>query len=87
MSEFKYSQTKELLKKHEQGQLLTFWDRLNPDQQKNLLEQIEQLDLPKIKQWIEDLVVNEPETEIKKDFTAASYYKAEPENDQQKQLC
>ncbi|MBN1804971.1 MAG: UDPGP type 1 family protein [Sedimentisphaerales bacterium] len=86
MSGLKYSQAKELLEKHGQQQLLAFADRLNPDQQKNLLEQIEQLDFPKIERWIEDLVINEPKTEIKKDFTAAPYYKAEPENDKQKKL-
>ena len=65
MSELKYGQAKELLKKHGQEQLLAFWGRLNPDQQKNLLEQIAGLDFPKIERWIDDLVINEPKTEIR----------------------
>ncbi|UCG48542.1 MAG: UTP--glucose-1-phosphate uridylyltransferase [Phycisphaerales bacterium] len=40
-----YEETKELLKRYNQDHLLTFWDRLDPQQQENLLTQIGRLDL------------------------------------------
>jgi len=86
MSELNFSSAKELLEKHNQDQLLAFWGQLSPSRQKALLEQIEKLNLPKIDRWIEQLVVNAPSADIKHDFTAAPYYKANPENNQKRQL-
>jgi len=43
--------TKKLLKKHNQGHILAFWEQLNPSQRQNLLDQIEELDFSKIDDW------------------------------------
>ncbi len=43
-----YSDAKEFLDKHGQGQLLAFWDKLSDTEQSALLNQIETLDFPSI---------------------------------------
>lgn len=75
---------KNLLKKHRQSHLLTFWDRLNTAQQQNLLSQIQQLDWPKIDNWVANLVKNSPLAAISSPVAAVPYYSSEPADAQQK---
>ncbi len=63
-----------LLKQHNQGHILNFWDQLDNDQKKSLLEQIGQLDLAKIDEWIAKYVKANTYTSIPKDFAPAGYY-------------
>ncbi|MBN2590163.1 MAG: UDPGP type 1 family protein [Sedimentisphaerales bacterium] len=75
-----YKKTLQILKKHNQEQILSFWDELNSDQKDRLIGQIELLDFSKIKEWIENFVRNTPSALINTDFEPVSYYKSEPEN-------
>ncbi|HEY5138126.1 MAG TPA: hypothetical protein VIJ25_02235, partial [Methylococcales bacterium] len=69
-----------LLTKHNQGHLLAFWDELSPQQQKELLAQIEQLDFDEINGWIEQYVKNSNPCPLPQHFDPAPYYPAIPDS-------
>ena len=48
--------TKKLLRRHNQSHLLAFWEQLNAAERQNLLAQIQQLDFPKIDDWVANFV-------------------------------
>lgn len=56
------------LEAHGQDHLLRFYDRLSPDDQRALLEQIEGIDLDEIDEWVEHHVRRTPEVEIPSDI-------------------
>ncbi len=67
------------LRAHHQEHLLTFWPQLNQRQREELLDQIRELDLAKIDDWIEQLVKRAPAPEVAtKDFEPAPSYTPEP---------
>ncbi len=51
---------KKLLEKHNQIQLLRFWERLNSDEKQGLLDQISDLDFDKIDEWVANLIKKTP---------------------------
>lgn len=51
-----FEKTKKLLKKHNQGHLLAFWEQLNTSQRLNLLAQIENLDFTEIDGWVANYI-------------------------------
>ena len=69
---------KKLLKKHFQGHLLAFWEQLSPSQRRNLLAQIELLDLGRIDDWVANYVKKPPSAAIAADFTPAWSYSPDP---------
>jgi len=84
----KIEDVKNLLKKHGQAHLLTFWGQLNEAQRRNLLAQIEQLDLAKTDNWIEKYIKKSTSANIggqsfdpaKDRFAPAESYSSEPAN-------
>lgn len=69
---------KELLTSHHQEHLLTFWTQLSPDQRADLLEQVRELDLDSIDEWVETLVKGQPQPPIQHDFEPAKSYSVVP---------
>ena len=67
-----------LLQKHGQSHLLAFQEMLDADRRRDLLEQIQSLDLPKIDQWVANFVKNNDSAEICHDFTPAESYSPHP---------
>jgi UDP-N-acetylglucosamine/UDP-N-acetylgalactosamine diphosphorylase len=68
----------ELLRKHGQSHLLAFQEGLDADRRRDLLEQIQGLDLPKIDQWVADCVTSPAPVEIRHDFSPAESYSPHP---------
>jgi UDP-N-acetylglucosamine/UDP-N-acetylgalactosamine diphosphorylase len=67
------------LREHDQEHLLTFWSRLDPGQQEELLNQIRELDLARIDGWIEELVKQAPAPAVAtQDFAPAPSYAPQP---------
>ena len=79
-----YENTKKLLKKNGQGQLLAFWNQLDEAQRQNLLGQIRQLDFAKIDEWAEKFVLNYNSIAISTDPSPAQSYSPEPDNHEQR---
>jgi len=79
-----YENIKKMLKNHHQDHLLAFWDQLDKDQRRNLLAQIQQLDLEKIDFWVTHFVKNLAPAAINADFTPAFSYNPIPDGPQQK---
>lgn len=75
ITEKNYENIKNLLKKHHQEHLLTFWPVLNSVQKQNLLTQIEEINFSKIDYWVANFVKKFTSTEIDapKYFGAQSY--------------
>ena len=67
-----------LLKEHNQGHLLAFWEELNRAQRQDLLAQIEQFDFSRIDDWVAEYVKKPVSAAIGDDFTPAPYYRFEP---------
>ncbi|MCU0914679.1 MAG: UDPGP type 1 family protein [Planctomycetes bacterium] len=68
----------QLAQRH-QEHLLAFWPQLDPRQRQELLDQIRELDLAKIDEWVEQLVTGTPIAEVAaKRFEPAPSYGAEP---------
>ena len=76
---------KKRLKKHHQEHLLTFWEQLGPDQQQDLLRQIEDLDFLKTDACVEDFIKKAASASIPADFTAAPFYSNSPCGAEQQQ--
>jgi UDP-N-acetylglucosamine/UDP-N-acetylgalactosamine diphosphorylase len=69
------------LQAHHQDHLLAFWGQLDADRQRELLEEIRELDLSQVCDWVERLVKSEPPTFVEHhDFTPAPSYPHEPRN-------
>jgi UDP-N-acetylglucosamine/UDP-N-acetylgalactosamine diphosphorylase len=79
-----FENIKKLLKKHNQGHLLAFWEQLNAAHRQILLAQIRQLDFSKIDDWVADFVHKSTSAEISPDFTPAWSYGPAPADAQQK---
>jgi UDP-N-acetylglucosamine/UDP-N-acetylgalactosamine diphosphorylase len=75
-----------LLKKYNQEHLLKFWENLDSQQKKALLDQIDSLNLPQIDKWIKEVVLRTDSACLKGNLQAAPYYKAMPANQQQQKL-
>jgi UDP-N-acetylglucosamine/UDP-N-acetylgalactosamine diphosphorylase len=80
-----YENTKKLLKKHGQDQLLAFWDQLKDAQKQDLLDQIRQLDFAEIDEWIRKFVLEYKPIASTAEPAPAGSYKPEPENQEQRQ--
>lgn len=72
----RYAKAKQLLDKHNQSHLLTFWSELNEKQKHNLLTQIEYLEFDQLEQKINRYVIIPASTSLPKDFSAAPAYPA-----------
>lgn len=79
-----FENIKNLLKKHHQDHLLTFWAELNTAQKQNLLAQIEKLDFAKIDYWVANFVKKSTPAKIDADFTPAWSYSPHPAKAEQK---
>jgi UDP-N-acetylglucosamine/UDP-N-acetylgalactosamine diphosphorylase len=76
------------LTEHHQEHLLTFWSQLDARQRQNLLDQIRELDLAKIDDWVEHLVKGTPAPAVATtDFEPAPSYGPEPHNPAQRRKC
>jgi len=78
-----FEKIKNLLKKHHQEHLLTFWAELNTAQKRNLLAQIEELDFAKIDYWVANFVKKSISAKIAGDFAPARSYSPHPANAEQ----
>jgi UDP-N-acetylglucosamine/UDP-N-acetylgalactosamine diphosphorylase len=74
---------KELLKKHNQGHLLVFWEQLNPTQRQDLLAQLEALNFSEIDGWVANFVKNPASAAISADFAPACSYSPSPADEVQ----
>ncbi|MDD5459486.1 MAG: UDPGP type 1 family protein [Phycisphaerae bacterium] len=83
----KYEAAKTTLGTHNQQHLLNFWQRLDENQQKSLIEQINDLDLEKIDRWIKDVVKNPEPLEVPTEFDPAPYYPALPMPDMEQKYA
>jgi len=73
-----FEDIKRLLKRHNQGHLLSFWGQLNRTQRRDLLAQIKQFDFSRIDEWVAEYVKQPVSAAIGDDFTPAPYYRVEP---------
>ena len=80
----KFEEIKKLLQKYHQSHLLAFWNQLDTTQRQNLLTQIQQLDWPKIDNWVANLVKKPPSAQITANFIPASSYSPTPADPHQK---
>lgn len=65
---------KKLLKKHNQGHLLRFWDQLDPVEKNGLLAQIQQLDFAKIDDWVANFVKKPASAAVPGNLAPAPFY-------------
>jgi len=73
------------LTEHHQEHLLAFWPQLDARQRQNLLDQIRELDLGKIDDWVEHLVKGTPAPALATtDFEPAPSYSPEPSDPAQR---
>ena len=72
------------LKRHHQEHLIAFWAELSPDGREELLEEVRDLDLPKIRDWADRLVRNSDPPVEHKDFEPALSYSPEPRDDRER---
>ncbi len=80
-----FEKTFKLLKKHNQEQILAFWNELNSEQQGRLIEQIDQIDLSKIDDWVENFVKKSPSALINTDFKPVTCYQSKPNSTEQQE--
>ncbi len=78
-----FEKTFKLLKKHNQDQILAFWNKLNSEQKGRLIEQIDQIDLSKIDDWVENFVKKSPSALIDTDFEPVTCYQCKPNSTEQ----
>jgi UDP-N-acetylglucosamine/UDP-N-acetylgalactosamine diphosphorylase len=73
------------LKEHHQEHLLAFWPQLDLRQRQELLDQVRELDLANVDDWVEHLVKGAPEPAVaRRDFEPATSYSAEPRSPAQR---
>ena len=70
-----FENIEKLLKKHNQGHLLAFWEQLDPIQRQNLLAQIEELDFSEIDDWVASLLKKSTPLAVPADFAPAWSYR------------
>jgi len=75
-----FEKARNTLKKHNQDNLLSFWQQLSASQKQGLLAQIEKLDLPAIDRWVEQYVKKETFHHLPSSFEPAPFYPAIPDN-------
>jgi UDP-N-acetylglucosamine/UDP-N-acetylgalactosamine diphosphorylase len=80
----RYTKAKQLLKRHGQQHLLTFWDELSSSQKEKLLSQIEAIEFDQVKKKVDCYITRSASTNLPKNFSAAPYYPAVPQTAQQK---
>jgi len=73
-----FENTKKLLRRHNQSHLLSFWEQLNAAERRNLLAQIQQLNFPKIDDWVVNFVKKSISAEIGADLAPARSYGPTP---------
>jgi UDP-N-acetylglucosamine/UDP-N-acetylgalactosamine diphosphorylase len=66
------------LAKHNQQQVLQFWDELDENDRKELIGDIGQLDFNEVDKWIRECVINPVSCPIPEHFGPAPYYPALP---------
>jgi len=69
---------RELLTAHHQEHLLTFWPQLGAKERAGLIEQVRELDLDAIDEWIGTLVKDKPQPAFQQDFEPAKSYSVTP---------
>ena len=69
---------RELLTAHHQEHLLTFWPQLGAKERAGLIEQVRELDLEAIDEWIGTLVKGKPQPAFQQDFEPAKSYSVTP---------
>jgi UDP-N-acetylglucosamine/UDP-N-acetylgalactosamine diphosphorylase len=80
-----YKDTIKSLKKYRQSHLLAFWDELDDHQRRNLLDQIRQLDLAKIDEWVTKYILKANSIAINIKPSPVWSYHPEPQDKQQEQ--
>jgi UDP-N-acetylglucosamine/UDP-N-acetylgalactosamine diphosphorylase len=83
--EKRYEKCNQLLQKHNQQHLLTFWDELNDDGRNKLLGQIEEIDFKSLDEKIGRYVKNPAAVELPDKIEPAPVYPALPQTAQQKE--
>jgi len=78
-----FENTKKLLRKHNQSHLLAFWEQLSAAERQNLLAQIQQLDFPKIDDWVANFV-KKSAVEVGAGLVPARSYSPAPADAEQK---
>jgi len=78
-----FENTKKLLKKHNQGHLLAFWEQLTGAQRRDLLSQIGRLDFSRIDDWVANYVQNRVSSDMPSDFAPAPCYGLNPAGPEQ----
>jgi len=79
-----FEKTKNLLKKHKQEHLLSFWQELNTAQKQHLLAKIEELDFTEIDSWVASIIKKPTSAEMSTDLVPAISYSPNPINAEQK---
>ncbi len=67
-----------VLKRHNQGHLIAFWDQLAPARREKLFTQINKLDFEHIGRWQESFVLNPAPHTLPDNFVPAPAYSAQP---------
>ena len=78
-----FEDTRKLLKKHNQGHLLAFWEQLTGAQRRDLLSQIGRLDFSRIDDWVANYVQNRVSSDLPSDFVPAPCYGLNPAGPEQ----
>jgi len=76
--EARFEKVLKLCRQYGQEHLLAFYEQLNPQRQKNLLRQIEELDFKRIPGWIEQYVKNDSPLAIPTHFEPVPSYPPQP---------
>ena len=76
-----YEQAQASLSEHRQEHLLTFWPELTSDRKRHLLDQVRELDWPRICRWVEILIKHPPQTPVQRSyFEPARSYSPRPDS-------
>jgi UDP-N-acetylglucosamine/UDP-N-acetylgalactosamine diphosphorylase len=83
-----FENIEKLLKKHNQSQLLIFWEQLNSAERQNLVAQIQELDLVKIDGWVVNFIKEFISVQINPGLVPARYYGSAPADaEQERKYC
>jgi len=80
----KLKNLKNVLKKFNQTHLLSFWDRLDPNRQENLLAQLTGLDFAQLDRWRADFVLKDSPFKLPANLAPAPSYTPETVDDDQR---
>ncbi len=78
-----FQTVKKLLADHSQSHLLAFWDQLNSTQRRDLLAQLNELDLVKIDDWVTNFIKKAPCPVPDSDLAPATSYPTTSTNEEQ----